>query len=74
MTYDDLKAVAGLVQDADQKERMQEIANELAVGTLRGELSAHWSLPLDEISYITLLEDQNDVINGDSITNASMFY
>ncbi len=57
VSWQDLEAVAGLVQEPEEKKRMQEIANELAKGTLRGELSAHWWLPLDEISYITAFDD-----------------
>jgi DNA invertase Pin-like site-specific DNA recombinase/predicted nucleic acid-binding OB-fold protein len=67
MTYQDLYAVARLVQEPDEKERMQEIANELAKETLRGELSAHWWLPLDEISYISDSDDMEDFLNGGSI-------
>ena len=67
MTYQDLDAVAALVQEPEKKERMREIANELARGTLRGELSAHWWLPLDEISYISDFEGIEDVLNGEGM-------
>ncbi|BCL81112.1 recombinase family protein [Ktedonobacteria bacterium brp13] len=68
MTYQDLESVANLVDEPEQKERMQEIANELAKSTLRGELSSHWWLPLDEISYFDI--DEN-YFNGESIPDGS---
>jgi hypothetical protein len=49
---------------------MREIADELARGTLRGELSAHWWLPLDEISYLSVL-DEMDYLNGESMKDGS---
>jgi hypothetical protein len=67
MTGQDLEAVAGLVQEPEKKERMQEIANALARETLRGELSAHWWLPLDEISYISDFEGIEGVLNGEGM-------
>ncbi len=71
MTYQDLDAVAALVQKPDEKDRMQETANELAKGTLRGELSAHWWLPLDEISYTYSFQDMDDYVNDGSIPDGS---
>lgn len=56
---------------AGTKERMQEIANELAKETLRGELSAHWWLPLDEISYISDFGAMEDMLNGHSLEDGS---
>jgi hypothetical protein len=72
MTYQDLYSVAGLVQEPDEKERLQEIASELAKETLRGELSAHWWLPLDEISYINDFADMENYLNGGSISDGSI--
>ena len=82
MTYQDLEAAAGLVQEQEAKERMQEIANALAKGMLRGELSAHWWLSLDEISYIgdfdgpdkgmdNSTRDSRDYLHGESVTDGS---
>ncbi|WP_040442409.1 recombinase family protein [Ktedonobacter racemifer] len=68
MSWQDLESVANLVDEPEQKERMQEIANELAKSTLRGELSAHWWLPLDEISYLDIDEGY---FNGDSNPDGS---
>ncbi len=42
MRYDDLEAVAQLVQGEEEKERLCQIANELAQQTMRGDLSAYW--------------------------------
>ncbi len=61
---------ANLVQKQEEQERMQEIANELAERALRGKLSAHWWLPLDEISYLTIF-DEMDLLNGGSIPYGS---
>ncbi|HEX6552130.1 MAG TPA: hypothetical protein VF026_05155 [Ktedonobacteraceae bacterium] len=71
MTYQDLEAVAALVQEPDQKERMQEIANALARETLRGGLSAHWWLPLDEISYVSDFDDIESMLNGRPLEGGS---
>jgi len=70
VSYQDLAAVADLVREPNEKERLQEIANALAKGTLRGELSAHWWLPLDEISYVSDFDDVDDYLNGDSTQDA----
>jgi hypothetical protein len=67
MTWQDLEAAAGLVDASDEKERMREIAKALAARTLRGELSAHWWLPLDEISYIGVFDDRDSMLNGYSL-------
>ncbi|HLI87720.1 MAG TPA: recombinase family protein [Ktedonobacteraceae bacterium] len=64
VSWQDLEAVARLVEEPAAKERMQEIANTLAKETLRGQLSAHWWLPLDEVSYLSLLDGPDD--GGDS--------
>ncbi len=66
VSYQDLEAAAGLVQEQEKKERMQEIANILAKQTFRGKLSVHWWLPLDEISYLGDL-DETAYLNGGSI-------
>jgi DNA invertase Pin-like site-specific DNA recombinase len=51
MSYDDLEAVTKLVTDPAQQERLREVANQLAQHTVKGELTAHWWLPLYAISY-----------------------
>jgi hypothetical protein len=70
MSYQDLEAVASLVKKPDEQKRMQGMANELAKATMRGELSAHWWLPLDEISYLSDFDDM-DYLNGGSIQDGS---
>jgi hypothetical protein len=70
MTYHDLETAAALVQEPEKQDRMREIANELAKKTLRGELSAHWWLPPDEISYLSAF-DEMDLLNDDSIPYGS---
>ncbi len=54
MRYDDLEAIARLVQGEEEKERVRQIANKLAQQTMRGGLSAHWWLPLNSVSYACL--------------------
>lgn len=71
MSWQDLESVAGLVQEPNEKERVQEIANELARKTLRGELSTHWWLPLDEISYLGVFDGTDDYLNDGSIPDGS---
>ena len=44
--YDDLTAVAQLMQAEEEKERICSIVNQLAQQTRRGSLSAYWQLPL----------------------------
>jgi hypothetical protein len=51
LTYHDLEAVAGLVSAQDQQDRMRQVVNDLARRTMRGGLTAHWWLPLGQISY-----------------------
>ncbi len=51
MSYEDLEAVAQLVEGEEEKERVLRITNELAKQTLRGNLSAHWWLPLENVGY-----------------------
>lgn len=51
MAYRDLEAAAALVHDPAHQDRLRYVANDLARHTMRGELSAHWWLPLDAISY-----------------------
>lgn len=51
MSYEDLEAVARLVEGEEEKERVHQVTNELAKNTLRGGLSAHWWLPLDSVGY-----------------------
>jgi hypothetical protein len=51
LTYTDLEAVARLVNEQSQKDRMRRVVNDLARRTMRGGLTAHWWLPLDQISY-----------------------
>lgn len=51
LTFVDLDAATQLVDVQDQQERMQHIVNDLARRTMRGGLSAHWWLPLHQISY-----------------------
>ena len=43
--------LARLGQSLNEKERLCQIANELAEQTMRGGLSAYWWLPLDGIAY-----------------------
>jgi len=71
MTYKDLEAVANLTDKPDEKERLQEIANELARRTLSGGLSAHWLLPLDDISYVSDFDAMDDMFNGYSLEDGS---
>jgi hypothetical protein len=47
MSYNDLEAVALFVHTEEEKNRAQKMLNELAKETLRGNLTAHWWLPLD---------------------------
>jgi hypothetical protein len=54
VSYGDLEAVAQLVQTEEEKNRIRQIANELAKETMRGNLAAYWWLPLDSISYTGL--------------------
>jgi hypothetical protein len=49
--FDDLTAVAQLMQGEEEKERIRYLVNQLARQTSRGSISAHWFLPLDSISY-----------------------
>jgi hypothetical protein len=58
MRYDDLEAVSRLVKSEQEKERIREIANSLARNTKRGNLSAHWWLPIKQISYTSLDESE----------------
>ena len=44
-----------------------EIANGLAMKTLQGELSAHWWLPLEPISYVGDFDAMGDMLNGSSL-------
>ncbi len=57
MTYQDLRAVTTLVERPYEQERMQEVANMLSGETKRGEISAHWWLSPDEISYLDFEEE-----------------
>ena len=54
MRFDDLEAVARLGQGPKEKERLCQIANELAERPMRGGLSAYWWLPLEGIGYSSL--------------------
>ncbi len=49
--FDDIEAVAQLGHSQQEKERLCQIANELAEQTMRGGLSAYWWLPLAGIGY-----------------------
>ena len=51
LRLDDLEAVAQFGQGPKEKERLCQIANELAKRTIRGSLPAYWWLPLDGIGY-----------------------
>jgi hypothetical protein len=51
LTYNDLEAVAGLVSAEIQQDRMRQVVNDLARRTMRGGLTAHWWLLLEQISY-----------------------
>jgi hypothetical protein len=51
VSYNDLDAAANLVDDPHQQERLREVVNTLAKQTMRGNLSVHWWLPLDMVSY-----------------------
>jgi hypothetical protein len=64
MSYDDLEAVANLVTDPQQQERVREVANSLARKTAPGGLSAHWWLPLDLISYAgsAAIQEDTDIL------------
>lgn len=55
MSYGDLEVVASLVQEPHEQELMRTVANELARKTMRGGLSAHWWLPLHQVSLATAL-------------------
>lgn len=56
MSFSDLEAVAKLVQTEEEKIRVQQIINELAKETLRGNLTAYWWLPLDSVSFASIDE------------------
>ena len=51
MSYDDLEAVARLVESEEEQEKVRQITNKLAKQTLRGGLSAYWWLPLARVGY-----------------------
>jgi DNA invertase Pin-like site-specific DNA recombinase len=73
MRYDDLEAVAHLGESREEKERLCQIANELAQRTMRGGLSAHWWLPLEGISYAGICIDEASEGNDVDLFNLSAF-
>ena len=73
MRYDDLEAVANLGESREEKERLCQIANELAQQTMRGGLSAHWWLPLEGVSYAGISFDEASEANDIDLFNLSAF-
>jgi hypothetical protein len=73
MRYDDLEAVANLGASRKEKERLCQIANELAQQTKRGRLSAHWWLPLEGVSYAGISIDEASEANNVDLFNLSAF-
>jgi hypothetical protein len=51
MSYSDLEAVAALVDEPQQQDRLRCVASDLATRTVRGGISAHWWFPLAAVSY-----------------------
>ncbi len=49
-----------LVEGEEEKARVSEVVNDLAKRTMRGSLNAHWWLPLDTVSYVSLNEASQD--------------
>jgi hypothetical protein len=74
MAYQDLAAAAALVKNTYEQERLQEVANALSEETKRGQVSAHWWLPLDEISYLADFEDGDYYDNGGINDNSHRRY
>lgn len=73
MRFDDLEAVAQLGQGLKEKERLCQIANELAEGTMRGGLSAYWWLPLEGIGYSGIGNDSAYEAGDVDLFNLSAF-
>ena len=73
MRYDDLEAVVQLGQSMEQKERLCQIANELAERTMRGGLSTHWWLPLAGISYAGAGNNEACEVDDVDLFNLSVF-
>lgn len=73
MRFDDLEAVAQLGQGPKERERLYQIANELAERTMRGGLSAYWWPPLEGIGYSGTGDDAAcEVVDAD-LFNLSAF-
>jgi len=51
VSYRDLEAIMQLVEDDEEKARVCQVVNELSKRTMRGNLTVHWWLPLDTVSY-----------------------
>jgi hypothetical protein len=60
MTYDDLEKATALVSDPLHQDRIRQVVNALVQSTVRGELSAHWWLPLDAITHSGALQVPED--------------
>jgi hypothetical protein len=73
MRFDDLEAVVQLGQGLKEKERLCQIANELAEGTMRGGLSAYWWLPLEGIGYSGIGNDSAYEAGDVDLFNLSAF-
>jgi hypothetical protein len=73
MRYDDLEAVAILGTSREEKERLCQIADELARQTMRGGFSVHWWLPLEGVSYAGICFDETSGANDADLFNLSAF-
>jgi hypothetical protein len=72
MSWDDVEVISRLSGDPQEQDRLRQVANDLATQTVRGGLSAHWLLSLEDVGYPGVASDS--AILDSAIFNVSLQY